>query len=324
MKNFFLGLGAAALLAGCSAKASGSATDSEMAAEAAAPRVAFSADSAYSYIERQLAFGPRVPNTDGHRATSAWLAGELRRHGAQVEQQEATLKAFDGTQLQAVNIIGRYNPKATDRLLLLAHWDTRPWADEDPDSERHKEPVPGANDGASGVGVLLEIARLLSTNQPDRGIDILLVDAEDYGSHDDDDSWALGTRYFAEHLTDADRPTEAVLLDMVGGRGAVFSREYFSQRHAPSLLDRMWASAARAGFADRFPDKLGGAINDDHVPLIQAGIPAIDIIEYSSTSGTGFNPTWHTTADDLSGIDRETLRAVGQTLTDFIFPPESE
>ncbi len=322
MKRFFLLFSAAAFLAGCSAKASGSATDSEAAA--AAPRVAFSADSAYSYIERQLAFGPRVPNTDSHRATSAWLASELRRHGAEVELQEATLKAFDGTQLQAVNIIGRYNPQANDRLLLLAHWDTRPWADEDPDPAKHKEPVPGANDGASGVGVLLEIARLLQTNQPDRGIDILLVDAEDYGNHDDDDSWALGARYYAEHLTDADRPTEAVLLDMVGGQGAVFCREYFSQRYAPSLLDRVWAAGARAGFSERFPDKLGGAINDDHVPLIQAGIPAIDIIEYSPTSGTGFNPTWHTTADDLPAIDRETLRAVGQTLTDFIFPPEAE
>lgn len=324
MKRFFLGLGAAALLAGCSAKASGSATDTVTVADSATPRVIFSADSAYSYIERQLAFGPRVPNTDGHRAASAWLASELRRHGAVVELQEATLMAFDGTPLHAVNIIGRYNPQATGRLLLLAHWDTRPWADEDPDSTKHKEPVPGANDGASGVGVLLEIARLLQANQPERGIDILFVDAEDYGSHDDDASWALGTRHYAESLTDADRPAEAVLLDMVGGRGAVFRREYFSQRHAPSLLDRVWTAAAHAGFSERFPNKLGGAINDDHVPLIQAGIPAIDIIEYDPTSGTGFNPTWHTTSDDLPAIDRETLRAVGQTLANFIFPPEGE
>lgn len=324
MKRFLLSLSAVALLAGCSAKASGSASDSETGTDHTTPRVAFSADSAYSYIERQLAFGPRVPNTDGHRAASAWIASELRRHGAEVELQEATLKAFDGTRLQAVNIIGRYNPEATDRLLLLAHWDTRPWADEDPDPAKRKSPVPGANDGASGVGVLLEIARLLQANKPDRGIDILLVDAEDYGAHDDDDSWALGTRYYAEHLTDADRPTEAVLLDMVGGHGAVFCREYFSQRYAPSLLDRVWTAAARAGFSERFPDKLGGAINDDHVPLIQAGIPAIDIIEYNPTSGSGFNPTWHTTADDLPAIDRQTLHAVGQTLTDFIFPPEPE
>ena len=324
MKRLLWGLGAAALLAGCSAKATGSSTDTEMGTKTPVPKVAFSADSAYSYIERQLAFGPRVPNTEGHKAASEWIASELRRHGADVELQRASLKAFDGTTLNAVNIIGRYNPGASNRLLLLAHWDTRPWADEDPDPAKRTEPVPGANDGASGVGVLLEMARLLNSNPQERGIDILLVDAEDYGAHDDDDSWALGTRYYAENMTDANRPTEAVLLDMVGGQGAVFNREYFSQRYAPALLDKMWASAARAGYSERFPNKLGGAINDDHVPLIQAGVPAIDIIEYNPSSGTGFNPTWHTTADNLQAIDRATLKAVGQTLTNFIFPPADE
>lgn len=280
----------------------------------------FNADSAFSYVEEQVAFGPRVPNTAAHQAAGLWLADELRRHGAEVAVQKAALKAFDGTILQASNIIGSFNPEAPDRLLLLAHWDCRPWADEEPDEKNHKTPVDGANDGASGVGVLLELARILGENPQSKGIDILFVDAEDWGTHDDDSSWALGAAYFVDHpFKPGYRPSEAILLDMVGGRNAVFRREYFSQQAAPGLNDKIWNAAARIGRSDRFINEIGGGVTDDHLRFIEAGIPAIDIIEFQPNSPTGFNPTWHTLSDNLQNIDKNTLHSVGATLVEYIY-----
>lgn len=278
----------------------------------------FSADSAYRYLARQVEFGPRVPNTPAHEQTADWLASELRRHGAQVTLQKADLRAFDGTMLKATNIMGSYNPDMTDRLLLLAHYDTRPWADSDANQANHSKPIDGANDGASGVAVLLELARLFNLQNPGIGIDILFVDAEDYGAHNDDDSWALGTRYFAQNpIKPGYKPSRAILLDMVGGKGAVFPAEYFSRESAPVLDDAVRAAASRAGHAERFPAVYGSAVTDDHVQLIEAGIPAIDIIDYRQDRG--FAPTWHTLDDNLQNIDPATLRAVGETLIHFLY-----
>ena len=315
-------MGGILMLAGCSAsgKQGESATrDSEGAAAAAAVEIpVFDADSAYSYVERQVGFGPRVPNTPAHDAAAAWLASELRRHGAEVTEQKADLRAFDGTMLRSTNIMGSYNPGETNRLLLLAHYDTRPWADADPDSENHGKAIDGANDGASGTGVLLEAARAFGRSNPGLGIDILFVDSEDYGTEGDDTSWALGARYFAENpIKPGYRATQAILLDMVGGKGAVFPAEYFSRRSAPGLDDAFRAAAARAGHGERFPKIYGGAVTDDHVELIRQGIPAIDIIDYRVNEG--FCPTWHTMSDNMENIDRETLRAVGETLLRFIY-----
>lgn len=281
--------------------------------------IIFDADSAYAYVARQVNFGPRVPNTEAHRQAGDWLASELRRHGAVVVEQRAVLTAFDGTPLQARNIFGQYNPQSLDRLLLLAHWDCRPWADNDPDPSMRKMPVDGANDGASGVGVLLEIARQLALNLPSRGVDILFVDAEDWGEEGNDDSWALGTQYFVSHPpVEGYFPSEAILLDMVGGNEAVFSREYFSERTAPGLTNRLWQGAARLGHGDMFVNQLGTAVLDDHVELIRAGIPAVDIIEYNPDGG-GFNPRWHTISDNMDGISAATLKAVGETVLEYIF-----
>lgn len=298
----------------------GSGKAAQTAAEADTPRdvPVFNADSAYIYVKRQVDFGPRVPNTPAHDRAAGWLADELCRHGAEVKLQKADLKAFDGTVLKATNIIGQFNPDAPDRLLLLAHYDCRPWADEDPDEARRKLPVDGANDGASGVGVLLEIARQLGCANPGKGIDILFTDAEDYGSEGDDDSWALGTRWFAEHpFREGYRPKEAILLDMVGAPDAVFNREYFSQQMAPSLCERVWAAAENAGYGHMFPHSVGGVVTDDHMELLKAGIPAVDIIDFRR--GEGFAPTWHTGSDTMEHIDRSTLRAVGQTLLEYIY-----
>lgn len=308
---------ACSLFSACSAKSNASDAETPAAAE---PAVAFNADSALSYVERQTLFGPRVPNTEAHRLCGEWLAAELRRHGAEVSLQQADLTAFDGTVLKATNIIGQYNPEADDRLLLLAHWDSRPWADNDPDPAKHKEPVVGANDGASGVGVLLETARALAARAPERGVDILFVDAEDWGDHSNDDSWAMGTRHFVEHpFRPGYAPSEAILLDMVGGQDARFPREFFSQRGAPDLLNRFWSVASASGFGDRFMQTDGGAVTDDHVQLLQAGIPAIDIIELRRDTESGFNPTWHTSTDTFENIDKQTLGIVGQALLNYIY-----
>lgn len=277
----------------------------------------FDADSAYMYVARQVAFGPRVPNTEAHRMAGDWLVSELKRHGLKVTEQKADLKAFDGTILKSRNIFGQLNPDAKSRILLLAHWDCRPWADQDPDPEKRGEPVDGANDGASGVAVLLEIARQLSLQPDNKGVDILFVDAEDWGTEGDEDSWALGTQYFVENPpVKGYAPVEAILLDMVGGEGAIFCREYFSERSNPRLAEKIWSDAKNLGYGEIFQNRMGSAVMDDHVQLIKGGIPAIDIIEYHP--GSGFNPRWHTTSDNLEGISKTTLKAVGQTILTYL------
>lgn len=281
--------------------------------------ISFDADSAYSYVARQVAFGPRVPNTEAHRLCGEWLSGELRKRGMKVVEQRAELKAFDGTKLNALNIFGQFNPEKDDRVLLLAHWDCRPWADQDADPANHKIPVDGANDGASGVGVILEIARQLSLKNPGKGIDVLFVDAEDWGTEGDEQSWAMGARYFMEHLpVDNYMPREAILLDMVGGKNAVFCREYFSEQAAPRLAQSLWGIAESLGYGNLFLNQFGGAVTDDHVQLIEHGIPTVDIIEYHPADEVGFDPDWHTVNDNLDGIDRNTLQAVGETVMYYI------
>lgn len=318
-------LAAAAMMAcGCGATGHGNAADSAQAAETAgvpAGVPAFSGDSAYANVAAQVAFGPRVPNTEAHRRAGDWLCGRLRGYGADVTEQKAELTAFDGTKLQARNIYARFNPQRRERVLLLAHWDCRPWADEDPDPEMRREPVDGANDGASGVGVLLEIARLLQA-APEAdglpGVDILLVDAEDWGSHDDDDSWALGCKYFVANPPGKDfSPSRAILLDMVGSPNATFYKEYFSEQAAPDINAALWSAAAARGYRAMFPPAVGSAVTDDHRPLIEAGIPAVDIIDYRPQQG--FDPVWHTTADNMDNISARTLGAVGQTVTDYLW-----
>ncbi|MDE6006629.1 MAG: M28 family peptidase [Muribaculaceae bacterium] len=278
----------------------------------------FEADSAYMYVKHQVEFGPRVPNTPAHEMTAEWLASELSRHGAVVTLQRADLQGPDGKVIHSTNIMGSYNADKEDRLLLMAHYDTRPIADKDPNPAKRQLPIDGANDGASGVGVLLEMARLLGAADTGKGIDILFVDAEDSGIEEDDATWALGARYFTENpIKPGYAPSQVILLDMVGGKGALFPAEYFSRRSAPALDDSFRAAAAREGYEQLFPNTLGGAVNDDHLPFLEQGIPAIDIIDYRP--GRGFCPTWHTHEDNLSNIDKGSLEAVGKTLVRFIY-----
>ena len=321
LSRYLFGMLACCVLAvaGCASKATEKADDQQAEENSG---ITFDADSAYSFVARQCAFGERVPNTPAHTECGDWIASQLRAYGANVTEQCADLKAFDGTVLHARNIVGEFYPDKQKRVLLVAHWDCRPWADSDPDPANRRRPVMGANDGASGVGVLLEMARLLKDNEPTVGIDILLVDAEDWGDDgsDNPDSWALGTQYWARtpHREGYRKPEYAILLDMVGDADATFLKEHFSMSFATEVVNRVWAAANRLGYGNLFVNAQGGAITDDHLAVNSAGIPCIDIIDQRLDSGTGFCPQWHTTDDSMAHIDRSTLRAVGQTLVSLL------
>ena len=286
----------------------------------------FNADSAYVYVQRQVDFGCRVPNTPAHEAAASFLEKELTRHGAEVLVQSARITAYDGTVLNAKIIICSFSPEKTKRVLLFAHWDSRPYADNDADEANHRKPILGANDGASGVGVLLEIARLLGARLPDTGVDIIFFDAEDYGqpyfssASDSGNSWALGTQYWVSHPHKPGyRARYGILLDMVGGRDAVFAREGYSRHYAKAVGDKVWAAARKLGYGNRFADVQGGYVTDDHVYVNQMGIPSIDIIQYDPRTESGFCPQWHTLDDTMEHIDKETLKAVGQTVLEIIY-----
>jgi len=308
----------------CSSGSRTSVAASTAADTAAVP--AFNADSAFAMVKAQTDFGPRVPGTKASGECGQWLQQRLRQLGAEnVKVQKATVTAYDGTRLPINNITAQINPSVIKRILILAHWDSRPWADNDPDPENRGLPIDGANDGASGVGVILELVRIMAQQPPEVGVDILFVDGEDYGPHssgsaDSEDAWALGTQYWVSNptLTVSDI-RYAVLLDMVGGRDACFHREYFSDYYARDVNDKIWRSAARAGESSRFINSVGGAITDDHIYLNRAGVPAVDIIESRNPETGSFNPTWHTLADNLSNIDPATLGAVGNTILNLIY-----
>jgi len=290
--------------------------------------VKFQADSALAFCQRQCDFGPRTMNSEAHELCGQWIATQFRTYGLQVTEQKATVKGYDGTALQATNIIASYQPELKDRILLCAHWDSRPWADNDPDEANWHTPVMAANDGASGVGVMLEIARLVSQDTLAFGLDFICFDAEDWGipqwaeSSEEGNSWALGAQYWAAHPhVEGYSARYGILLDMVGGLGARFFRETYSRRYAQQVVSKVWKAAQVAGYGGFFPQQDGGMITDDHVPVNEvAGIPCIDIVPYyPDCVESSFGPTWHTVSDDMQHLDRSTLQAVGQTLLQVIY-----
>lgn len=287
---------------------------------------AFDADSAWVFVENQVKFGPRVPNSEAHVACGNYLASELKRFGAQVYEQEATLTAYNGTQLKAKNIIGSYNPENSKQVLLFAHWDSRPYADHDKDPANHKKPIDGADDGASGVGVLLEMARQFSIKSPAIGIDIIFFDAEDYGTPEfvkeyKENTWCLGAQFWAKNPhVKGYKADFGILLDMVGAKNASFFKEATSMRYAPQIVEEVWSTARDLGYGKFFINAEGGAITDDHQYVILGrNIPCIDIIYTDPESDNGFGPHWHTQNDTMDNIDRETLKAVGQTVLQVVY-----
>jgi len=287
----------------------------------------FNSDSAYAYIKAQLDFGPRVPNTEEHDACARYLGNEMRRLGAEVLIQRAKVKAYDDSYLRIANIIASFQPEKKNRILLFAHWDSRHVADYCSDPTRRDDPIPGANDGASGVGVLMEIGRQIGLKQPGIGVDIIFFDAEDYGTPDHldlpkkDDTWCLGSQYWSGNMHKMGYyPRYGILLDMVGAKGALFYKEQYSMHYAPSVVNKVWNIASELGFSSTFIDQQGGIITDDHIYVNQiAGIPSIDIIQHDPDTDTRFGHYWHTHDDNLEVIDKTTLKIVGQTVLTVIY-----
>ena len=293
----------------------------------------FNADSAYAFTKAQCDFGPRDMNSRGHDLCGEWIVSKFKEYGCKVTTQTATLAGYDGTKLRSRNIMASINPEATTRILLCAHWDSRPWADNDPDSANWRKPILAANDAASGVAVMLELARIIGKSKDEKafnkqlGIDFVCFDAEDWGTPqwadvaDNADSWALGAQYWSKNLPQGYEARYGILLDMVGGVGAKFYREGMSMQYAPEIVKKVWRAAREVGFGSYFPKEDGGVITDDHVPVNQfAKIPTIDIIPYyADCQQSSFGPTWHTLADNMENIDKNTLKAVGQTLVQVIY-----
>jgi len=262
----------------------------------------FDAERAYRDLVRQCEFGPRVPGTQSHAECAMWLAQSLYECAGEVSIQ-AFLTTVDGRPLHLTNVIATFNPSGAGHVLLCAHWDSRPQADHDPDPANRSEPVPGANDGASGVAVLLEVARALKANPPKQRVTIILFDGEDYGPTAD--RMFLGSRFFADSFS-GPPVSWAVLLDMVGDRELRIPIERASQQSAPNIVDRVWNAAERVG-ATAFVREAGQSVMDDHVFLLRKGIPCIDVIDFDY-------PYWHTTADTPDKCSADSLRQVGRTV----------
>ena len=286
---------------------------------------AFSGDSAYSFVKKQVDFGPRVPGSKAHTQCGDWLADKLKSYGAEVKEQIFDVKTYDGKSYKCRNIMASFAPDKKDRVLLLSHWDCRPFSDNDADEANWRKPVDGANDGASGVGVLLEVARQLSVKPVSVGVDILLVDVEDYGTPQfekteeyNPDTWCIGSRVWAtEAAANGYKARFGILLDMVGSPVASFPKEMYSMEYAAGIVDKVWSKARRLGKSDLFLDKRLGGITDDHVQINQiAGIPTVDIIHYSES---GFGHFWHTVEDNMSNVSAQTLQSVGEVVLSVVY-----
>ena len=280
----------------------------------------FSGDSAYLFVEKQLSFGHRIPGTPGHKACQDWLVQKLQSYGARVELQPFKAKIYTGEVWDAANIIGSINPDKKERIIIAAHYDTRFIAEKDPDENMRNKPIMGADDGASGVAVILELARLVHENPIDLGIDFIFFDAEDNGNSDDNDTWCLGSQHWSrEALKSRYRAEVGILLDMVGAKGAIFPKEYFSQRFAPVFHNKVWDMAIAMGYGDLFQNVQRGAVNDDHYHVSTiTGIPMIDIINIPNGEGS-FGDYHHTHQDDIDIIDKNVLRKTGQVVTAVLY-----
>ena len=280
------------------------------------PKPPFSGERALQLVRKQVAFGPRVPGTSAHEKAKSFFLSTLRKYAERVGTQPFSYP-IGGDTLRGANIIASFNPKLPERILLAAHWDSRPRADQERDTSLHQKPVPGANDGASGTAVLLELARHLSKQPPGVGVDIVLFDMEDMGTGEPSDSterevpYAIGSKYFAEHRQGY-RPDYGILLDIVCDKHLRIPKEGYSVRYAGQVVRKVWEAAEEVG-ASAFVDERGRAVMDDHVPLLREGIPMIDLIQ------TPFPWYWHTTKDTPDKCSAESLDQVGEVLTEVVY-----
>jgi len=295
------------------------------------PTPDFSDDSAFAYIQKQVDFGPRVPNTEAHKACGNWMVEELEKNNFEVILQEDIVTAWNGDELQMKNIMGQFNKEAEQRIMLCAHWDTRPFADKD--TKNKYKPIDGANDGGSGVGVLLEIARQINLKSPGYGVDIVFFDAEDYGTFQGPEfqdlqtianDWCLGSQYWSKNPPIKNyHPKYGILLDMVGAPGATFPKEGVSIKYATKHVNALWKNANQNGYGKFFVNFLSYEITDDHSYINAiAGIPTLDIIDMRPNGNGqyyGFGPSHHTHGDNMDVIDKNTLKAVGQTVLEAIY-----
>lgn len=299
-----------------------------------ATRPSFSSDSAYAYIERQMAFGPRVPNSNAHMQCAVWLIEQLKAFGAEVELQKGFMPDYKGDNQQIYNIIGHFTPVQRDsvshvsaRILLGAHYDTRPWCDEEEDYSERFYNVPGANDGASGVGVLLEVARQLGLKKADSTlstpVDIIFFDCEDMGTPrvytgaEREDTWCLGSQLWATNYAKNSAAVYSfgIILDMVGAPDAVFPLEMYSTQYASNYQHQIWRAAEQLGYGAMFSKQQSYPITDDHYYInYTAGIPCVDVIHYDIRNATGFPHWWHTRNDNMDNIAKSTLQAVGEVV----------
>jgi hypothetical protein len=287
----------------------------------------FNPDSAYHYVKAQCDFGPRVPGTEAHAACLNYFVEQFNRFNADtVIVQEGETMLYDGSKMPIRNVVASYGIGKPNRVMICAHWDSRAFADNDINPDNRRKPIIGANDGASGVGVILELARQLGTKDAAMGVDLILFDLEDWGAPDwaqsqlSDGGWALGSKYWAQrpHIPGY-QAQFAILLDMVGAPGAQFYREYFSDQYASWVIDRVWNKAADLGLSHIFVNQRGGGVTDDHLNVIRAGIPCIDIIQFQPDTESGFGDYWHTHNDDMRNIDPSTLDAVGRVLMEIVY-----
>lgn len=298
-----------------------------------APKLAtapvFNADSAYYFVEKQVKFGPRIPNSSAHVKCGDYLVATLKKYGCEVIEQKFKPVTYDGKVLNARNIIGSINPQATKRILLASHWDTRPFSDED--STARTKTFDSANDGPSGVGVIFEILRGIqaSGQKPTVGIDIVLFDVEDWGPPDTykgtvsdaNGGWLMGSEYWSRNLHKPNYSAYfGILLDMVGAKGATFTKDNASMQYAPAVANNVWSIASQLGYGQYFLNQDFGNITDDHVPVnANAKINMIDICDMRPASGNTFGDYHHTQKDNMTLIDKGTLKAVGQTLLQVLY-----
>jgi hypothetical protein len=270
----------------------------------------FDGEAAFRYVEAQVAFGPRVPGTEGHRLTGDWIVAHLRRTADSVEVQAWNHVTLTGDTLPLRNFIGRFRPDAAERILLLAHWDTRPRADNEANLAAQRTPIPGANDGGSGVAVLLGVADVLAVTPPAVGVDLLFVDGEDFGIDFSGPDNLIGSRYYATNLPRERFPLFAVLFDMVGDADLRIYQEGYSVDGAPEVVTRVWSVARELGYGDHFVDRVAYSLTDDHIPLQEAGVRAIDVIDFHY-GAPDRNRYWHTLEDTPDKVSARSLKIVG-------------